>query len=167
MRQVPGSKYLGNLSQWIQDGGSFPHHQRDSPNHYALPVTLLLQISQYARYLEHLGNDSHRQVLGSVRSGGIQGFCVGLLSAIAVASPKSEADLGSAAAVGLRLAVCIGAYVDHDGIFSHEPNKNACVAIRWREGNVEEKTEVGNIIRSYSEVGQQLFSSTEILIWSL
>ncbi len=151
--QVPGAEHLGRLVQWVKDGGAFPHQRTDdAPNHFALPVTILLQICQYMRYLGHLGDSPHRQVLQSVRAGGIQGFCVGFLSAIAVAGSKSEADIGSHAAAGLRLAVCIGAYVDQDGISSGEPKGTACVAIRWREGSADDKAAVNTMIRSYPGV---------------
>ncbi|KAL8727819.1 MAG: hypothetical protein Q9166_005811 [cf. Caloplaca sp. 2 TL-2023] len=149
LRQVPGAKYLGHLKQWVTDGGSFPHQQRNSANHCALAVTVLLQITQYTRYLDHLGKDPHRNVLNSVKAGGgIQGFCVGFLSAIAVASSGSEVDLGASAAIALRLAVCIGAYVDQDGAYAPVATEYTAVAIRWREGNTDDKAEVAEIIQS-------------------
>ncbi len=163
LRQVPGDKFLGYLRSWIDEGGQIPHRQSDVPNHYALPVTVLLQISQYARYLAHLGDDCHRRVLENVQKSGIQGFCVGFLSAIAVANSETEASLGSAAAVALRLAVCIGAYVDQDGAFSQEPEKIACVAIRFREGNTDDKNEVEDIIALYPEVSRQKLNPSHSL----
>lgn len=153
LRQVPGPKYLGHLKQWVRDGGPFPHHQSKSPNHYALAVTVLLQITQYSRYLDQLAKDSHRRVLNSVNAGGgIQGFCVGFLSAVAVASSGSEVDLGACAAIALRLAVCIGAYVDQDGAYAPVATEYMAVAIRWREGNTDDKAEVDEIIRSNPHV---------------
>lgn len=154
LRPVPGAEYLAQLAQWVADGGSFPHRDSTAPNHYALAVTVLLQISQYARYLGHLGGEvAHRKVLGSVGGvggGGIQGFCVGFFSAVAVAGAKDEAELGVTAAVALRLAVSVGAYVDRDGVFAQEPSQTVCVAVRWREGTSQ--TEVESIIRSYPQV---------------
>lgn len=152
LRQVPGDRYLGQLEQWLRHGGSFPHPQGAAPNHYGLAVTVLLQISQYSRYLDHLGKHSHSQVLTSVKAGGIQGFCVGVLSAIAVASAETEAELGSAAAVALRFAVCIGAYVDKDGIYAQEPVDSTCVAVRWKEATSNGKAEVADILQSFPKV---------------
>lgn len=101
--QVPGGKYLFDFTQWIKNGGSFPHFQSTAPNHYALAVTVLLQITQYTRHLDILGKSSHRKILDAVNAGGgIQGLCIGFLSAAAVASSESESDLGAAAATALR-----------------------------------------------------------------
>ncbi|KAK4462847.1 hypothetical protein QBC42DRAFT_174989 [Cladorrhinum samala] len=147
LAQVHGAKSLAQLSLWVTEGGSFPRPEGDSVNHFALPATVLFQISQYARYLSHLGNcsDVHRELVGSVNAGGgVQGFCVGFLSAVAVAGSQTEADLGSAAATALRLAVCVGAYVDK------ESDSHATVAIRWRQGNADDKAEVDKVLESYS-----------------
>ncbi|KAI1140804.1 BcPKS19, polyketide synthase [Hypoxylon sp. FL0543] len=112
---VPGASYLEQLRQWVREGGPFPHRQGRTANVYTLPVTVLFQISQYARYLRHLGEGSHRRVLESVRDAGIQGFCVGFISAAVVASSETESDLGANAAAALRLATAVGGYVDLDG----------------------------------------------------
>ncbi|KAI0888248.1 uncharacterized protein GGS22DRAFT_95223 [Annulohypoxylon maeteangense] len=149
LQLIPGTKYLNELGQWVKEGGPFPN-QNISPNIYALPATILLQITQYTRYLRHLGDDSHRQVLESVKTAGIQGLCVGSISAAVVASSKTEADIGPAATAGLRLALAIGAYVDLDHI-SEYIDGFTCIAIRWREGNAEEKARIDTIIQSYPE----------------
>ncbi|KAI1195589.1 BcPKS19, polyketide synthase [Nemania serpens] len=151
LSELPGAAYLVQLRRWVQEGGPFPHHRDCPPNLYALAVTYILQISQYARYLRNLGNGSHRLLLESVGTAGIQGFCVGFISAIVVASSKDESDIGAAAAVGLRLAVCIGAYVDLGALRSHDAGGASCVAIRWREGNAEEKDSVEAIVQSYPD----------------
>jgi hypothetical protein len=152
LSQVPGAKYLGNFQQWVADGGAFPHHQGDLPNVYIFPIMIILHITQYVRYLNQLGEkNAHRLVLEGVKSGGIQGFCVGFLSAIAVSCSESEGDIAALAAVSLRLAVCIGAYVDQDGRYAEKPNETACVAIRWRKEDFNEK-EVVDLIRNYSSV---------------
>ncbi|TGJ87742.1 hypothetical protein E0Z10_g1069 [Xylaria hypoxylon] len=149
--QLPGDDYLRQLSQWVKEGGSFPHREGSSPNLYALAVTVLLQISQYARYLRQFGTDSHFQLLESVRTAGVQGFCVGFISAIVVASSKSQADIGYTAAVGLRLAVCIGAYVDLDAIRTHDHGGASCVAIRWRDREAIGKADVDTMLQSYPD----------------
>lgn len=154
LESVPGAEYLDHLRQWVKNGGPFPHHQNRMPNHYALAVTVILQITQYIRYVEHLGSESHARVLEHLSAGGIQGFCVGLLSALAVASSENEAALGPSAAVALRLAVIIGAYVDRDGAYSPAATKYATVAVRWREGKAYDESEVHQIIQSTPNVSQ-------------
>lgn len=167
LRPVPGAEQLARLARWIEHGGSLlAHHaQGPVPNHLALAVTLLVQIAQYARYLGHLGDAARRRggpgaadaqldiisAVGGPGSGGIQGFCVGLLSAVAVASADGESGLGPAAAVALRLAVCVGAYVDLDGVFAPDTSRTlySCLAVRWREGK---QVDVGKLVGSYSQV---------------
>lgn len=154
LQRVPGAEYLDHLSQWVKNGGPFPHHNEDAPNHYALAVTVLLQLTQYTLSLGPLESDSHSKVLESVRTGGIQGFCVGFLSALAVATSESEANLGPHAATALRLAVCIGAYVDRDGIYAPAETIYATVAVRWRDGNANDKSELVEIVQSMPHVSQ-------------
>src|SRR5436190_3372991 len=123
LSHVPGAKYLSDLQRWIVDG-VFQHDLDNLPNVYTLPITILLQITLYVRYLSRLEvKDPHRFVLNGLKTGGIQGFCVGFLTAIAVACSESEEDIVTIGAVILRLVVCIGAYVDQDGCFADPPNK--------------------------------------------
>ncbi|KAI0408576.1 BcPKS19, polyketide synthase [Xylaria palmicola] len=149
LSELPGADYLSQLSQWVVEGGSLPHRQGSPPNLYALAVTVLLQISQYARYLRDFGAGAHYQLLESVKIAGIQGFCVGLISAIIVATSKTEADIGPAAAVGLRLAVCVGAYVDLDTLRLRGARGTSCVAVRWRDCDDCERNNVDMILKSY------------------
>lgn len=161
LQQVPGAEHLERLSQWVENGGPFPHHHGHIPNHYALTVTVILQIAQYIRFIEQLGEGSHSKVLQSVTRGGIQGFCVGFLSALAVATSESEADIGASAATALRLAVAIGAYVDSDGEYSPTETRYATVAVRWRDGSADDKSEVVKIVESIPRVSQLGFNISD------
>lgn len=163
LQRVPGDEYIDHLRQWAEHGGPFPHHDGHVPNHYALAVTILLQIIQYVRFLEHLRSGSHSKVLESVRTGGIQGFCVGFLSALAVATAQNEADIGASAAIALRLAVFIGAYVDRDGEYSPAATRYATVAVRLREDNAQDKNALNSIIQSIPHVSQHRLPLSEPL----
>jgi hypothetical protein len=143
------------------DGGAFPHHSAGYPNVYALPVTIVLQITQYIRYLGGLRlKNPHRSVLKGLGDGGAQGFCVGLLGALTVSSSQTETDVADVAGISLRLAVCIGAYVDKDGEFGDAADSNACVALRWREDNLKGKDEVIALAGIFQDVGPHCFLST-------
>ena len=145
---VSGAKSLTDLQQWVVEGGSLPNHKA---NTYLLPVTVILQITQYVRYLNQLNvTKPHSFLLKGLQVGGIQGFCVGFLGATAVATSESEAEIAATAAVVLRLAVCIGAYVDRNQL-GRQSMKVGCVAIRWREDEVSEK-EIVDLIHTYPEV---------------
>lgn len=153
LSSVPGATYLGDLQRWIEEGGPLPHQVGNTPNLLGLPLTLALQITQYVRYLGRVeAKEPHRLVLKGLQGGGIQGFCVGLLSAIAVSCSENEVDVATNAAVGLRLAVCIGAYIDHDASSAGENTQTACLAVRWRDDNVNEKQEIIDLVRTYPDV---------------
>ena len=143
-----GAKSLNDLQQWIVEGGALPNHKVNS---YLLAVTVILQITQYVRYLNQLNvTKPHSFLLKDIQVGGIQGFCVGFLGATAVATSGNEVEIAATAAVALRLAVCIGAYVDRNQL-GRQSMKLGCVAIRWKEDEVSEK-EIVDLIHTYPEV---------------
>lgn len=81
-------------------------------------------IIHFIHYFHYLASTecsvTHVDLLGKLQIGGIQGFCTGFLSAAAVACSNSDEDVCIFGAVVLRLAVCIGAYVDLDSRFFPE-----------------------------------------------
>ncbi|OCK81842.1 beta-ketoacyl synthase [Lepidopterella palustris CBS 459.81] len=150
LSEVPGGQFLGDIQQWIADG-VVPNHIGNVPNIYALPVTILLQIALYIRYLSRLAVvDPHRFVLDGLKAGGVQGFCIGFLTAVAVACSENEEEIAAIGAVCLRLAVCMGAYVDRDGCFADPPNKTCCLAVRWKSGDFKEEGVI-NLIQTYPD----------------
>ena len=148
LSHVPGIRFLTDLQRWVVEGGSLPSH---SSNAYLLPVSIILQITQYIRYVNQLNvPNPHSFLLKNLQVGGIQGFCVGFLSATAVATSETEGEVATTASTLLRLAICIGAYVDKSQYGIHSM-KTACVAVRWREVEVSEK-EIVDIVHTYAEV---------------
>lgn len=154
LEQIPGLKGLHVLQTWIERGE--PPKIRDIPaNVLATPLTIIIHLVQYLHYLDS-NNDvgtTHHALLDSLQGGGIQGCCTGLLSAIAVACSESEEDVVEYFCKALRLAVCIGAYVDLDKVNSVPPKQTTCLVVRW-------KSETGRFIldetlRSYKEVKKQ------------
>ncbi|EXJ93208.1 hypothetical protein A1O3_01765 [Capronia epimyces CBS 606.96] len=103
------------MAEWLSGGIVVPEPSRKR-NAMTMTVTVIAQVVQYFTYLEQLDSPiSHSSVLRSVAAGGgIQGFCAGLLSALAVASGETEDGVGKFAAISVRLAFCIGTYVDLD-----------------------------------------------------
>lgn len=86
---------------------------------------------------------------------GVQGLCVGFLSAIVVSLSRNDMEIGTVAAIGLRLAVCIGAYVDLDGISGIPSKEAACVALRWKDNISSDKKKVDALLQSFPEVSLQ------------
>lgn len=161
LRRIPAAGFLGDLRQWVISGKPLNDCQKKPPNLFTLPITLLLQINQYMCYLNHHEDISHQQLLKSVGASGIQGFCTGFLTAIIVASSVDTKGVVSVAANGLRLALCIGAYVDLDRTFSETPRETSCIAIRWTAGNVDQEASIANLIESYPEVRYHSNHQTE------
>lgn len=134
LNQVPGLQSLEDITNWI-DRGDFPVQISETlPNVLSTPLTVIIHIVEYFNYLKHLGPSvSHSQILNRLRVGGIQGFCTGFLTAVALACSSDEEEVNQFGAVALRLAVCIGAYVDLDGRFASPPCETSSLAVRWTQ----------------------------------
>jgi len=109
LRGVPGAETLERLVDWIQHG-ELPNGIITESNLFGMPLTIVIHIVQYFHYMD--GKVSHTKLLEDVSSAGIQGFCLGLLSAVAVGCARQESEVNALAAVALKLAACIGAYID-------------------------------------------------------
>ncbi|KAF2205457.1 BcPKS18, polyketide synthase [Delitschia confertaspora ATCC 74209] len=114
LRSIAGVETLEKLASWI-DEGSFELTTSIPPNILSMPFTVIIHLSQWIHYLENNPQGlKHVQLLQNAKLGGAQGFCIGLLSALAIAYSQKEEDLGILGAVALRLATCVGAYIDLD-----------------------------------------------------
>ncbi|KAF2994037.1 t1pks [Curvularia kusanoi] len=125
--RVPARSSISMITQWLEDESvsEFPSKN----NSLCTPLTVIIQIVQYFQYLERLSL-SHKQVTAAIATGGIQGFCTGILPALAISSSRDENEILSNAAVAVRLALCIGAYVD----LNREVNASemACIVVRCK-----------------------------------
>lgn len=103
-------------------------------NAMTMPMTIIEHIVQYFSYIQQSdGVLTHSLILESVAAGGgIQGFCAGLLSAVAVAGGKTQQEVGINAATSIRLAFCVGAYIDLDQSPDGGDSKVSTLAVRWR-----------------------------------
>lgn len=104
-----GPRHIQNLADWISAGNSSKIANCMS-GILSLPLLVIIQVSQYFQYLE-LNGKSHAQFMQQLRAGGgAQGYCGGLLPAIAIACSKDEAEVARNAAIAMRIALAIGAY---------------------------------------------------------
>ena len=151
LSRVPGSQFLDDINEWI-DNGDFPVRSPElHPNVLLTPLTVIVHIIEYFNYLESSETVvSHSQVINSVQDGGIQGFCIGLLAAIALACSQNEEEIIELGAVALRIALCIGAYVDLDGRFASPPHETSCLSARWSQP--VEKDHILSILEQYPGV---------------
>ncbi len=144
---VSGRKCLDDLREWI-DHGEFLPMSGVPPNVLTMPFTVIVHLVQYFHYMDP--DVSQAQLLEGLKVGGVQGFCTGMLTALAVACSKTEEEVNTYGAVALRLALCIGAYVDLDGLSSDGALDSASLAVRWRSAAGHE--EVMEILKHYPDV---------------
>ena len=133
LHSIAGEAAADQLAHWIT-GAVTAQNVDDKGNVTRMPLTTIAQIVQYISYLRQCDDPlDHESILKSVAAGGgIQGFCIGLLSALAVASGRTEDDVGNYAAVSVRLAFCVGAYVDLDRHRNGGDSKASTLAVRWK-----------------------------------
>ena len=151
LNSIAGEAAADHLAQWIT-GAGVAQIFVDKGNITRMPLTTTAQIADYISYLrqgdEPLG---HESVMKSVAAGGgVQGFCIGLLSALAVASGKTEDDVGRVAADSVRLAFCVGAYVDLDRHRNGGDSKASTLAIRWKSPTMLE--DIQRLLSKYPDV---------------
>ena len=131
---IAGEAAANDIAEWVAAAGA-AYLLEDKGNVTRMPLTVITHIAQYISCLRQFDvPPSHRTVMKSVLAGGgVQGCCVGLLSALAVASGKSEDDVARFAAVSVRLAFCVGAYVDLDRNRLGSESQASNLAVRWKE----------------------------------
>ncbi|GKT46889.1 citrinin polyketide synthase [Colletotrichum spaethianum] len=112
---------------------------QSSRNSRLAVLTVLSHLAEYATYVGYHDSggeenwngesDAHTKNLESLRAGGIQGLCVGLLSASALACARNLTEAAELGAVAVRLALCTAAFVDLDQMDSVDPA--VCISARW------------------------------------
>ncbi|KAI2607135.1 putative polyketide synthase [Hypoxylon fragiforme] len=104
-----GPEYVKNMHDWMVDEKVPLPIPEIMSGTLALPLLTIIQIVQYFQYLQFRGI-SHGQFLSEIRVGGAQGFCGGLLPAMAIAASRDEAEVVQNACKSIRIALGIGAY---------------------------------------------------------
>lgn len=133
--RISGDRCLTDLVQWLESGdlSCFGHEL----NTLSFPLMALLQIAMYMRYLESVRDIyAYETVRENLKHGGVQGFCLGFLPAAAFACAETEADIATSTAASIRLAVCVGAYVDLDNVFAQPARQTTSLAARWKDGEM-------------------------------
>ncbi|KAL3490078.1 hypothetical protein BJX62DRAFT_226168 [Aspergillus germanicus] len=156
------------------------------PNVLLAPLTVMIHIAQYSQYLDRLSRDlglmgagadaeadahvyireafataAHAHTLDTSTASQFQGLCIGTLSATAMQSSTTRAELGQNAAAAVRLAMCIGAYIDAErGLVMSGSNSDSnsspfsdsdmvCFIARWGVESVRENLEA--VLSQYPE----------------
>lgn len=102
----------------------------------AFPLLVLFHVAHYLQYLRKNLIKHEDLVQAASDAGGIQGFCIGFLTAVTISSSNDEADLIDRACNAIRLSVGIGAYSD---IGIHKSGKQSAIVVRLEEaGQIQE-----------------------------
>lgn len=153
LQRLPGTSVLGSLRQWLNTG-QLGDQTSPLPNILALPLTVLLQVAQYVWHLDRLGfRTSHEGVLERLREHGVQGFCIGFLTAAAISGSSDDHELAQMTIQSLRLAVCIGAYIDLDLSITDSPPTVGGLSVRWKAGE-HSKEGIAQILELWPNVSR-------------
>ncbi|RDA95879.1 hypothetical protein CP533_5182 [Ophiocordyceps camponoti-saundersi (nom. inval.)] len=138
LQRVGALPLIEILADWLTSGkygGPLPFSVQAAGNTILAVLTVLSHILEYTTYLDRhspalqQGQGTHAKTLDALHEGGIQGLCVGLLSAIALACSRDKSDISRHGAVAVRLALCVGAHVDLEEATALEPS--VCFSARW------------------------------------
>lgn len=103
-------------------GRSIPDPQNLSNTHLA-PLTVLSHVVDFVRIN---GNNSLLELQAA------QGFCIGFLSAAALASSSDWSEFERNISNTVRLAACIGIVIDAENVLYAPPDRSTAVSVHWK-----------------------------------
>ena len=104
-----GLRYTQALADWVRNGNS-SRIANVMSGILSLPLLTIIQVVQYFQFLE-VKKLQHVDFVARLRNrGGLQGYCGGLMPAIAIACSASEAEVAINASKAMRIALGVGAY---------------------------------------------------------
>ncbi|KAH8842863.1 Type I Iterative PKS [Pyricularia oryzae] len=117
-----GDKFAKGLAKWMTEGETGPIASQPSTI-VSFPLLFLTGLSQWCSYLD-LSGQTHSEAIKGLAAGGIQGYCGGMLSTVAVASASNEEELGRNAENMYRVAFLLGVFMSEgeDGPPEHAPD---------------------------------------------
>lgn len=139
-----GKTYTSLFSKWIKSGETSELEQMRS-GIVTLPLLTVLHIVQYYEYLQASGI-RHAELLRKIE-GGVQGYCIGLMAALVVATSENETDLINNAVAATRITLGIAAFGEI-GCDSSNPCSTT-MAVRLRKG-----TEADEITKAFPQVSK-------------
>lgn len=113
LRTTLSDSGLQDILSWIKGEKPIDSRVDISSNTWVTTVTVVNHLVLYSGFLDTSGvYQAHAQIIERCKLGGIQGFCSGLLAAVAVACSPSEEDLDKNGVWAVNLAFCIGVLID-------------------------------------------------------
>ncbi|KAL3471461.1 hypothetical protein BJX99DRAFT_263213 [Aspergillus californicus] len=157
--RVPGQKLLDSLRSWIQEDGSSLPPEGAAYNVLLGPLTVIIQVVGYLEFINKLGGDnSHGRVIEAVRSGGVQGLCIGFLTAAALVSSQNQVEISQNVAVAMRLAAAIGAHIDLGQETSPAGDRATSFTVRWT--SLMNRERIISVISQYEKAYVPVWSDT-------
>ena len=155
-----GLRYTQALVNWVKDGKS-SNIANAMSGILSLPLLTIIQVVQYFQFLE-VKRLRHKDFMERLRErGGVQGYCGGLMPAIAIACSESETEVAVNAAKAMNIALGVGAYGELGDDENIEGPTTIVVRLK-QEGQGEE------IIKDFPDVSiaiMTLFSKHCLIEW--
>lgn len=147
LNRTNGLDSIRRLLLWIDGEIEVSTNYEERPNTSTMPFTIIIHLIQYFYYFDNdVDYPCQSKVVHSVQHAGVQGFCTGMLTAVAVACSKNEQDVNAFGAVAMRLAFCVGAYADLESVLHVE---TVSLAVRWRSDTGHDS--VREILKGYND----------------
>ena len=151
LQTISGEQLLEDLNDWFKTA-KVPSASFHLPNILLSPLVVLIQLTQYSKYLTLAHPESgHGQYLYASHNQKTEtvGFCTGMLSALAVSSAGTQAQFQRYGAVAVRLAALIGAIVDAQDTLDEDGGSRS-FATAWNSS--EKRMEMTKILKQFPGV---------------
>jgi hypothetical protein len=142
-----GGEKLKELKDFAA-GRSIPDPQNLSNTHL-VPLTVVSHVVDFVRIADGLGKND-----GWLGFQAAQGFCIGFLSAAALASSTNWTEFERNVSNTLRLAACIGIVIDAEDASHAPPDRATAVSVRWKTASD----------RAYLETSLDLFPDVSSIL---
>jgi hypothetical protein len=152
-RAIQGGKLLGDLANALKTG-DFTSLPSRLPNILLSPLVVLTQLTQYTNYLRIKHKNVPPDDLYASQSPHTEtmGYCMGLLTAMAVSSATDGKQFKRYGAVAMRLAVLISGLVDAQEVSSADKETRALATIC---NSQEAKMKMESILQRFNKVCTQ------------
>ena len=148
LQVIPAVKLLEDLHGWLDADKAAPASS-NLPNVMLSPLVVLSQLTQYSKYLDITHEDGQNLYASHGQQKETVGFCIGLLSALAVSSASNQAQFQQYGAAAVRLAALIGALVDAQDVLGEHGESTSFATICTSN---QAKTEMIRIMKQFPGV---------------
>lgn len=161
LQQTNGLKAPEALRKALQTG----HVEPDFfplPNILLSPLVVVSQLVDYVAFLkasEPNLTETSKLPIPSNTDAETLGLCTGLLSAFAVASAGSVADLQRYGAASVRLAMLSGALVDAENALREPGKQSTSFSVSWAAAS---SADVDAVLQKYAEVSYPIIGSLNL-----